>query len=86
LPADLRKVVDEAAKKEIGKIHPVMLELYNKARKGWTDVGGELISLPPNDQASMMKTFADVIAQLAKANPKLDEAYQIVRQGAQRTR
>jgi TRAP-type C4-dicarboxylate transport system substrate-binding protein len=85
LPADLQKVVDEAAKKETSKIHPVMVELYDKARKGWTNVGGELISLPPNDQASMMTTFSGAVGDLAKANPKVNEAYQIVHQGAQRT-
>jgi len=86
LPADLQKVVEQAAKKETSKIHPVMVDLYEKARKGWTDGGGELISLPPSDQASMMKTFSGAVADLAKANPKLNEAYRIVSEAAQRTR
>lgn len=85
LPTDLQTVVDEGSKKELSKIHPVMVDLYNKARKGWTDDGGELIRLPPNDQASMMKTFSDTVVELAKSNPQLNEAYQIVRQGAERT-
>ena len=86
LPADLQKIVDNASKKETSKIHPVMVELYNKARKGWTEAGGELISLPPNDQAAMMKTFSGAVAEVAKASPDLNEAYQIVQQAAQRTR
>lgn len=86
LPADLQKLVDNASKKEMSKIHPVMVELYNTARKGWTEAGGELVRLPPNDQASMMNTFSDAVAEVAKANSQLNEAYQIVKQVAQRTR
>jgi TRAP-type C4-dicarboxylate transport system substrate-binding protein len=86
LPADLQKVVDEDAKKEAGMMHPIMVDLYEKARKGWTNVGGELITLPPHDQASMLKTFSGAVAELAKANPKLTEAYQIVSSAAQRAR
>jgi TRAP-type transport system periplasmic protein len=86
LPADLQTLVVNASKKEMSNIHPVMVELYNKARNGWTEAGGELIRLPPSDQASMMKTFAGAVADVAKANSNLNEAYQIVKQAAQRTR
>jgi TRAP-type transport system periplasmic protein len=86
LPADLQKVVDGASAKEVAAIHPHMVEIYNNARKGWTDVGGELIALPADQQAAMMKTFSGAIADLVKANPKLSEAYKTVSEGAQRTR
>jgi hypothetical protein len=63
-----------------------MVELYNNARKGWTAVGGELIQLPADEQASMMKTFSTAVADVAKANPKVSEAFKIVSERAQRTR
>ena len=47
-----------------------------KARKGWTDSGGELISLPPDEQADMMKTFSSVGADVSETKPLLNEAYQ----------
>jgi hypothetical protein len=34
----------------------------------------------------MMKTFSGAVAEVAKASPDLNEAYQIVQQAAQRTR
>jgi hypothetical protein len=34
----------------------------------------------------MMKTFSGAVTEVAKANPELNEAYQIVQQAAQRTR
>jgi TRAP-type C4-dicarboxylate transport system substrate-binding protein len=61
-------------------------EIVSKARKGWTDTGGELISLPAAEQADMMKTFLAADAEVAKAKPELDAAYRIVTDGAQRTR
>jgi len=86
LPADLQKIVDKDAATEQAAIGPVAIEIVGKARKGWTDNGGELISLPPDEQAQMMKTFASVGADVSKAKPALDEAYRVVTDAAQRTR
>jgi TRAP-type transport system periplasmic protein len=86
LPADLQRIVDDDAAKESVAVHPQMVELYNNARKGWTDVGGELISLPPDEQATLLKTFSNAGADIANANPTLSEAYKIVAAAAERTR
>ena len=67
-------------------INPAAIEIVNKARKGWTDTGGELISLPPEEQAAMMKTLSGVGAEVSKAKPALSEAYKIVTDAAERTR
>ena len=66
-------------------IGPVASEIFNKARKGWTDGGGELISLPADEQAQMMKTFSSVGADVSKSKRTLDEAYKIVTDAAART-
>jgi len=86
LPADLQKIVDDDAAKESVALHPHMVELYNNARKGWTDAGGELISLPPAEQATLLKTFSKAGSDVASANPALSEAYKIVAAAAERTR
>ncbi len=59
-------------------------ELHAKARKSWTDHGGELISLPGDEQAAMMKTLASVGEDVAKTKPQLYEAYKIVTDAAKR--
>jgi TRAP-type C4-dicarboxylate transport system substrate-binding protein len=86
LPEDLQKVVDNDAATGQAAIGPLASEIVGKARKGWTDTGGELISLPADEQADMMKTFLAADAEVAKAKPALDEAYQIVTDAAARTR
>ena len=86
LPEDLQKIVDDDAAAGQAAIGPLANEIVGKARKGWTDTGGELISLPATEQAGMMKTFLAADAEVAKAKPELDAAYKIVTDGAQRTR
>jgi len=85
LPADLQKMVDDDAAKEQAAIGPLASDIVNTARKGWTATGGELISLPPGEQADMMKTFSSVGADVSKTKPLLDAAYKIVTEAAQRT-
>jgi TRAP-type C4-dicarboxylate transport system substrate-binding protein len=86
LPADLQKIIDNDAAAQQAAIYPVAIDIVNKTRKGWTAAGGELISLPPDEQSAMMKTFSSVGADVSKAKPALDSAYKIVTEAAQRTR
>jgi TRAP-type transport system periplasmic protein len=86
LPADLKKIVDSDAAAEQAAIGPLASDIVAKARKGWTDSGGELISLPPDEEAELMKTFLSTGAEVAKAKPSLEAAYKIVTDAAQRTR
>jgi TRAP-type C4-dicarboxylate transport system substrate-binding protein len=86
LPADLQKIVDDDAAAQQAAIAPLASEIVNKARKGWTDSGGELISLPPDEQADMMKMFASAVADLTQPKPSLNDAYKIVSDAAQRTK
>jgi hypothetical protein len=50
------------------------------------DGGGELISLPPEEQATMMEMLASVGEDVSKEKPALHEAYEIVADAARRTR
>jgi TRAP-type C4-dicarboxylate transport system substrate-binding protein len=86
LPADLQQIVDRDAAAESVAINPQAIEILNGARKDWVDHGGELISLPPDEQSSMLKTLVSVGADVSKANPRLSAAYQVVTEAAQRTR
>ncbi len=86
LPADLQAILDRDAAAEQKAIAPVASDIVAKARKGWIANGGELISLPPAEQAQMMQTFSSAVAEVAKAKPKLYAAYKIVSDAAARTR
>ena len=85
LPPDLQKIIDDDAMAQQTALTPVAIDIFEKARKGWTEGGGELISLPADEQADMMKTFASVGVDVSKPKPLLSEAYKIVTEAAQRT-
>ena len=85
LPPDLQKIVDQDGAKETRAINPAALDLFNKARQAWTEKGGELISLPADEQAKMMQTLSSVGDDVSKAKPGVRDAYEIVTAAAKRT-
>jgi TRAP-type C4-dicarboxylate transport system substrate-binding protein len=86
LPPDLQKIVDDDASAQAKAIIPVANAIVEKDRKGWRAQGGELIKLPADEQAKMMKMFSSVVAEVASKKPDLAAAYKIVRGAADRTR
>jgi TRAP-type transport system periplasmic protein len=86
LPKDLQEIVDRDGAAVSKSIEPVATRMYQEQRKAWTDAGGELISLPREEQASMMASLSSVGDDVSKPKPALREAYQIVTDAAKRTR
>jgi TRAP-type transport system periplasmic protein len=86
LPKDLQDIVDKDGAEVSKSIQPVALKMYQEQRKAWTDSGGELISLPREEQAELMRTLSSVGDDVSKPKPALHEAYQIVSEAAKRTR
>jgi TRAP-type C4-dicarboxylate transport system substrate-binding protein len=86
LPKDLQQVVDKAAARESVAINEGAADFVQKMRKLWVERGGELISLPPDEQAAMMKTLSTVGADVSKNKPALAAAYKIVTEAAARAR
>ncbi len=84
LPKDLQQVVDKAAARETVAINQGAADFVDKMRKTWVERGGELISLPPDQQAEMMKTLASVGADVSAHKPKLSAAYKVVTDAAAR--
>jgi TRAP-type transport system periplasmic protein len=84
LPPDLQQIIDQTAAKETVAINPQAAEITENSRKLWTDTGGELISLPPDEQASLLKLLSSVGADVSKERPLLAEAYKIVSEAAAR--
>jgi TRAP-type transport system periplasmic protein len=86
LPPDLRKIVDDAVKDESVAINPVSEAFFTNAQKEWTQKGGELIDLSPDDQSAMMELMSNVAEDVSKKNPDLAAAYKIVTDAAKRDR
>jgi len=82
LPSDLRHIIDDDAAAESLAINPAVIQFNAKARVAWTAGGGELISLPPDEQSAMLKIVAGVGDEVSNAKPQLGAAYKIVTDAA----
>jgi TRAP-type transport system periplasmic protein len=86
LPADLQQIIDKDATAAAVAVNPQAAEIIAKADKSWTDSGGEIIKLPPDEQAAMLKTLASVGEDVSKTKPAVSAAYKVVTDAAQRTK
>jgi TRAP-type C4-dicarboxylate transport system substrate-binding protein len=86
LPKDLQQIIDRNGKSESLAINAPALKMYGDQRKAWSANGGELISLPPDEQAAMMKMLGSVGEDVSRSQPALHEAFEIVADAARRTR
>jgi C4-dicarboxylate-binding protein DctP len=84
LPADLRRVIDNDASRIAAASGPAIIASNENARGAWRAGGGELISLPADEQASLLKIVASVGDEVANAKPQLGAAYKTVTDAAQR--
>jgi TRAP-type C4-dicarboxylate transport system substrate-binding protein len=86
LPKDLQEIVDRDGAAVSKSINATASKMYQDQRHEWTAAGGELISLPNDEQAQMMNMLVSVGDDVSKAKPALHEAYQVVTDAAKRTR
>jgi TRAP-type C4-dicarboxylate transport system substrate-binding protein len=86
LPKDLQQILSTAATEETQAIKPTAISYFNNAASQWKGMGGELIDLPPDEQASMMKTLSGIAEEVSQHKPGLAAAYGIVSEAAKRTR
>jgi TRAP-type transport system periplasmic protein len=84
LPKDLQQLVDKDGAAEAVAIGSWAADHRKTVEQTWTSSGGELINLPPDEQAALMKTLGDVGRDVSKTKPALAAAYQIVTEAAQR--
>ncbi len=84
LPADLQKILNDDALKAAAEVNPWAVDFYNSEAAVWKQ-HGEIIDLPPDEQAEFIKTVASVGADIAGRNPELKAAYDVFVAAAQRT-
>jgi TRAP-type transport system periplasmic protein len=85
LPKDLQQIVDKDAATQSVAINPFAVQSLKDDFSSWTASGGELINLPADEKASMMKTLSSVGPDVSKSNPQLAAAYKIATDAAVRT-
>jgi TRAP-type transport system periplasmic protein len=86
LPRDLQEIIDHDGLSESLAINPPALKMYSEQRKAWIANGGELISLPADEQLAMMKMLSSVGEDVSRSKPALQEAFEVVADAARRTR
>ena len=86
LPPDLQKIVrDDATATSVG-IVPFVNDFFAAQRKAWTDKGGELISLPADEQAVFFAKTKNIGDELSKNRPELHAAVDVVLAAAARAK
>jgi TRAP-type transport system periplasmic protein len=86
LPKDLQEIIDREGLAQSLAINQWARKMYDDQRKAWVANGGELISLPGDEQATMLALLASVGEDVSKSKPALREAYSEVLGAAQRAR
>ncbi|HEX3937735.1 MAG TPA: TRAP transporter substrate-binding protein [Xanthobacteraceae bacterium] len=84
LPADLQKVVRDDAATLDKQIVPFVNDFYAAQRKAWADHGGQLSSLPADEQAAFLQKISDIGDTLSKDKPDLNKAVHVVIDAAAR--
>jgi TRAP-type C4-dicarboxylate transport system substrate-binding protein len=86
LPPDLQQIIDKDAAAAAVQVNPETIAIDERSDQGWLAGGGELIKLPPDEQADLLKTLASVGDDVSKTKPQLGAAYQVVTAAAARTK
>ena len=84
LPSDLRDIVVRDAAAQAVAINPQAMDILERAHKGWTEHGGEFIKLPADEQAKFLDILSSVGEDVSQKKPAVHEAYETVKQAAQR--
>jgi TRAP-type C4-dicarboxylate transport system substrate-binding protein len=82
LPPDLQKILVEEGEAVQKELFDWALDFNAKGRQVWLDKGGELIKLPPADQAELVKRLSTVGDEVVAAQPRLKEVYDLLVQTA----
>src|SRR4051812_18015331 len=82
LPPDLRKAVIDAGKETGVRAHKWEQEFTKSLDKQWADLGGQIVHLPPADQAKMKELLASVGDDVSKDQPAVLEMLKKVREVA----
>jgi TRAP-type C4-dicarboxylate transport system substrate-binding protein len=86
LPPDLQQIIDTEGAAQSIAIAPTATDLRAKNEAAWVAAGGELINLPPDERALMLKTLSSVGADVSQSKPQLAAAYKAVSDAAERLR
>jgi TRAP-type transport system periplasmic protein len=86
LPPDLQKVIQDDGRKVSVEMVEWIKEFFAGQRKVWLGRGGELNSLPPDEQAVLVAKISTIADDLSKGKPELNAAVKVVFDSASRNK
>jgi TRAP-type transport system periplasmic protein len=86
LPPDLQKIVRDDATTTTAGMLTYIKNFYVAQRKAWTDQGGQLISLPAEEQAAYLAKISTIGSDLSKDKPALSAAVKTVMESVARNK
>lgn len=86
LPADLRKVVEDAGREVESHMYTFSVNAHKKAEKLWRDNGAEVIYLSAGDRKEFMRRVVQVGDQLLAPDPAVKPLYDILKKTAAKHR
>ena len=86
LPPDLQQIVRDDATAVSSEIIPFASGFFAAQRKDWIDKGGELTSLPADEQAALIAKISSIGDDLSKSKPELNAAVKLVFESAARNK
>jgi TRAP-type C4-dicarboxylate transport system substrate-binding protein len=86
LPADLQQIVRDDAPKTSQGIVGFAKAFFVEQRQLWVERGGELISLPENEQATLIERVSKIGDDLSKSRTELNKAVKLVFESAKRNK
>ncbi len=86
LPPDLQKIIRDDAVTASKEIVPYVNDFFAAQRKEWTAKGGELMSLPAEEETAMNAKFVSIGDDLSKDKPELNKAVKVVAESAARNK
>ena len=86
LPPILQKIVRDDATATSAGIVPFVKDFFATSYKVWTDTGGELSSLPADEQAALVEKISSIGPDLSASKPDLNAAVKTVFASAKRNK
>jgi TRAP-type C4-dicarboxylate transport system substrate-binding protein len=78
LPPDLAKIVVEEGRKLQARVQQASYGYEEEMQKRWRAAGGEIVRLPPADQARLLQLLKPVGEDVTKTDPALNQFYKRV--------
>jgi TRAP-type C4-dicarboxylate transport system substrate-binding protein len=86
LPPDVRAAVAEVGRQVDGEAFGFAAAIVERANTGWTANGGQLLKLPPPEQAKMMAELKALGLQILSQNPQVKAEYEELLKVAERVK